>query len=297
VINALLKDNRFKIRGVARSRDQKDTEKFNKLKEQGVEMIKANVATGEGLDEAFRGAQVVFLTTASFDPDVEGHEFEIGRKLVDKAKSSGVKVLIWSSSPHAQKLSGGKYHVPHFTEKAKVEEYIRNIQKGKDAFESAVFITPSFYFQNFHWKAFCPKKDASGSYEFIFPKTNTLTAFEINDLGLLFAKILHNPREYNNKTILLEGEQSSPQHYVKKFEEITGQKATLKEVSREEWEKNPNLHHGKQLAEMFAFMDEYTYFGQEKSQYQVIHAREIFPEVKNWETFLRESGWRGEHHP
>jgi len=296
VINALLKENKYKIRGIARSRDQKDAEKFNHLKEKGVEMFKANVTTLEGIDEALKGAHIVFLTLASFDTEVEGHESEIGRKLVDKAKANGVKVLIWSTAPHAQKISGGKYHVPHFTEKAKVEEYIRNIQKGKDAFESAVFIAPSFYYQNFQWKAFAPKKDTSGTFEFVFPKTKTLTACDINDLGHLLVKILQNPREYNNKTLFLEGEQTSPENFVKKFEEVTRQKAVLKEVSREEWEKNPNLNHGKQLAEMFAFKDEFDYFGQEKekAQSQVIHAREIFP-VKSWEAFLHETGWKGEH--
>jgi len=216
VICALLKDNKYKIRGVARSRDQKDSERFNKLKEKGVEMFKANVTTGEGIDDALKGAHIVFLTLPSFDPEVEGHEYEIGRKLVEKAKSHGVKVLIWSTSPHAQKISGGKYLVPQFTEKAKLEEFIRNNQKGKDAFEIALFVAPSFYYQNFLEKAFAPKKNQSGTFEFIFPKTKILPACDINDLGHILAKILQNPREYHNKTIFLEGEQSSPEHYVKK---------------------------------------------------------------------------------
>jgi len=297
VICSLLKENKYKIRGVARCKEHKDHEKLNKLKEKGVELVKANVATGEGIEEAFKGAEIAFLVTSSFDKEVENREYDIGRNLVDKAKASGVKILIWSTLPHAHKLSGGKYDVPHFTEKAKVEEYIRNLQNNKGPFEAAVFLAPAFYYQNFHWNAFRPRKDDSGVHVFEFPQLKTLTACDITDLGPLVVKILHNPREYNNKIILLEGEQSPPENYVKKFQEITGQKAVLKVISHEQFEKSPNLHHGKQLTQMIAFMDEFNYYGQEKMQPHVMHAREILPEVKSWERFLRETGWKGEHQP
>jgi len=292
VVWALLKDGHYKVRGVSRTRD---AQKAQRLQEKGVEIIKANI-TGEGLDHAFKGAHAAFLITPSFDNEIEGKEYEYGRLLVDKAKEHGVKVLIWSTLPHAHKLSGGKYHVPHFTEKAKVEEYIRNIQKGKDAFESALFVAPAFYYQNFSSATFSPKKDESGAFVFRFPKIKTLAAVDINDLGHLIVKILQNPHAFNNKTILLEGECAPPQEYVHKFQQETGQQAHLKEISHEELEASLK-HHRKELSEMFAFMDEYTYFGQEKGLPHFLHAREIYPQVKNWETYLRETGWKGEHHP
>jgi uncharacterized protein YbjT (DUF2867 family) len=293
VISALKQEGKYQLRGVARSRDKKS---FQDLVNTGVEMINANIATGEGLDEAFKGAYAVFLITASFDVDIEGKEYECGRLLVDKAKEHSVKILVWSTLPHAQKLSGGKYYVPHFTEKAKVEEYIREMQ-GRNAFESAIYVAPSFYYQNFKWKAFSPKKDTSGCFTFELPQTKTLTACDVRDIGPLFVKLLQNPKQYNGRVILLEGEQSPPQYFVDIFEKMTGKKACLKTVSKEDLEKCADIHHSKQLAEMFSFMDEYTYFGQEKMSPQVMHAREIYPQVKNWETYLRETGWKGEQEP
>jgi len=285
VVCSLLKDGRFKVRGVSRSRDE---QKSRHLEEKGVEMIKANISTGESLDDAFKGAYAAFIITSSFDSEIEGKEYEFGRHLVDKAKEHGVKVLVWSTLPHAEKLSGGKYTVPHFTEKAKVEEYIRNLQKDKEAFESVLFIAPAFYYQNFCWE-YCPKKDESGSYIFRFPKVQTLAACDINDLGPLFMKILEDPPMYNNKTILLEGECASPQEYVHIFQQVTGQRACLKEISHDEFE-----HHRKELSEMFAFLNEYTYFGQEKVLPHIILSRAIYPQTKNWAAYLRETGWKGE---
>ena len=45
---------------------------------------------------------------------------ENGKRLAKLAKDAGVKHYIWSSLPNAEKVSGGKYKVPHFTSKALV---------------------------------------------------------------------------------------------------------------------------------------------------------------------------------
>jgi uncharacterized protein YbjT (DUF2867 family) len=285
---ALLSDKSFKVRGLSR---KKDESKLQHLQEKGVDVIKANVATGENLEQVFKNAYGAFVVTHSFDQEVEGKEFECGKNLVDKARQSGVKVLIWSTSVHAHKLSGGKYTVPQFTEKAKVEDYIRSLQK-EHAFESVVFVAPSFYYQNFLEKLFAPKKDESGCYVYMMPQTNTLSACDIHDLGPIALEIFRNPQKYNNKTILLEGEKAPPQHFVDVFSKVTGQKACLKTISHEEFIKCPHLHHSKHIAEMFAFINEYSYFGQHKDE-NIIQARDIYPQLKSWEEYLKETNWKG----
>jgi len=291
VVCSLLKDGRYKVRGISRS--SHNEEKHRHLVEKGVEMIKANISTGEGLDDAFKGAYAAFIITSSFDREIEGKEEEYGRLLVDKAALHRVKVLVWSTLPHAEKLSGGKYSVPHFTEKAKVEDYIRQFQKCQAAFESVLFVAPAFYYQNFCFQ-YCPKKDENGCYVFKLPKLQTLAACDINDLGPLFMKILENPIMFNEKTLLLEGECASPHEYVDIFQKVTGQKACLKEISHEELEQSLK-HHKKHISEMFAYMNEYVYWGQGKVFPHMVHAREVYPQVKNWETYLRETGWKGDH--
>lgn len=45
--------------------------------------------------------------------------------VVDAALAAGVSQIVFSTLPDTFELSNGKYDVPHFTAKAKVENYIR----------------------------------------------------------------------------------------------------------------------------------------------------------------------------
>jgi len=44
---------------------------------------------------------------------------------VRAAKDAGVKHFVWSTLPNAEAISGGKFHLPHFTGKAKVDGVVK----------------------------------------------------------------------------------------------------------------------------------------------------------------------------
>ena len=46
-------------------------------------------------------------------------------KAIRAAKDAGVKHLIWSTLPDVETISGGKFNVPHFTGKAKVDSVVK----------------------------------------------------------------------------------------------------------------------------------------------------------------------------
>lgn len=46
-----------------------------------------------------------------------GKEFEAGKLAADIAKEKGVEHFIFSSLANVEKVSHGKYRVPHFTDK------------------------------------------------------------------------------------------------------------------------------------------------------------------------------------
>jgi hypothetical protein len=48
------------------------------------------------------------------------HEFEYGSTVAEGAKEAGVTHFVWSTLPNVDEQSGGKYDVPHFTDKARV---------------------------------------------------------------------------------------------------------------------------------------------------------------------------------
>jgi len=280
----------YHIRGVTR---RKDEGKVSHLEPMGVEPVKADIVTGEGLDAAFKGVYAAFLLTHSFEKGIEGNEYDYAKRLVDIAYKQSVRILIWSSSPNAQAISSGKFCVPQYTEKARVEEYIQCLQKDKRAFDCVAFICLTFYYQNFHNRGFSPKKESDGSYSFKFPDVRNLTACDVNDVGRIFCQILKDPKSFNGKGIELYGDQGNIDQYIQTFERVTGQRAKLQKVSPDELSQWPDLHHGKQLGEMFKFMNENPQIVPAPNS---IRAGDVI-KVKTFGDWLHESGWKGELSP
>jgi hypothetical protein len=63
--------------------------------------------------------------------------------VVGAAKAAGVEHYIWSTLPDVAGISGGRYNVPHFSNKAKVNEVVKSA-----GFQSFTYVEPPFYFQN-----------------------------------------------------------------------------------------------------------------------------------------------------
>jgi len=186
---------------------------------------------------------------------------------------------------HIQSLKK-KYRVPQFDEKDRLAEYLKNLQKGKDGFEHAIFIAPGFYYQNFYWKAFAPKKEGD-TYVFHLPKTRVLTACDVHDVGHVVKVILEKPQGYSGKTILITAEEAPPEEFIKTFEKVTHKKARLQEIPLSALKNNPNIHNAEDIYQMFQFMDEYSYFG--KAREHFVHAKDIYPNLTTWEAYLNQN--------
>ena len=79
------------------------------------------------------------------------------------ARDAGVKHFIWSTLPDVEAISGGKFHVPHFTGKAKIDRIV------KDAgFVNHTFVIAPFYYQGL-LGALAPQKQADGSVGWVLP--------------------------------------------------------------------------------------------------------------------------------
>ena len=61
----------------------------------------------------------MFLVTNFWEPGTD--ELKQATAAVRAAKDAGVEHLIWSTLPDVQAISGGKFHVAHFTGKAKID--------------------------------------------------------------------------------------------------------------------------------------------------------------------------------
>jgi len=144
VVRALQAGGQFKVRALSRNPD--------KHRDLADEVVEADLNRPETLAAAFKGAYGVFLVTTS---SLEGtDERKQGAAAVQAAKDAGVKHVVWSTLPDVEAISGGKFNVPHFTSKAKVDPIVQDA-----GFANHTFVIAPFFYQNLAG-AMAPQKQA-----------------------------------------------------------------------------------------------------------------------------------------
>lgn len=88
-------------------------------------------------------------------------ELEQGKNIANAAaKTSTLKHLIWSTLPDSRKISNGKYVVPHFDAKAKIDQYIKS---KAELYAKTTFMWVGWYAQNYQFPMFTPNLAVSRS--------------------------------------------------------------------------------------------------------------------------------------
>ena len=287
---SLLESGRYRVRGITR---RTSSPKALELTQMGAEIINIPLALGYKKDyiDAFRGAQGVFMMTPSITPPAN-HEFALGKELSDAAVEAGVEYLLFSSLENVDEISGGKLSAPHFTDKAKVEAYIRKLPiKSFFIYLSFFytnlleFYTPKLIGDTLEFPIYLPKDFKA---PFVDPTTAT---------GPAVLEIFSHPDQYLGKSLPVIGEILSPQQMVDTFISVTGRKAIYSPAfTREEMLRHfPAFAANEELVEellgMVNYAVEYGYFRKDRD---LNWSRKINPDALNWEQFLRTTDWKGE---
>jgi len=180
VVRALQASGQFKVRALSRN-----PEKHRDLAD---EVVEADLNRPDTLQPAFAGAHGVFLVTSS---SLEGtDEFTQGTAAVRAAKAAGVKHFIWSTLPDVKAISGGKFDVPHFTGKAKVDRVVTEA-----GFANHTFVIAPFFYQNLAG-AMAPQQQADGSMGWALPLDPSVRCIhmgDIRELGTIVAGAFAHP--------------------------------------------------------------------------------------------------------
>ncbi|MGJ1536480.1 NmrA/HSCARG family protein [Sphingobacterium multivorum] len=287
---SLIESGRYRVRGITRRINSPEA---LKLAEQGVELILLPLDLGykKEFAKAFRGSDGVFLMTPNIAPPAT-HEFELGKQLADAAVEAGVGHIVFSSLENVDKISGGKLFAPHFTDKAKVEEYIRTLPVTSSFIYMAFFFTNLIEFYTPRLKGdtlvfpiYLPK-------DFRAPFVDPLTA-----TGAAVLEIFSNPDKYSGKSLPVIGDIISPQEIVETFTKVTGKKAEYSSA----YSRDEMLHHFPEFASnedlvreilgMAEYAVEYGYYSKDRDQEW---SRKVNPQSLTWEQFLRKTGWTGQ---
>jgi uncharacterized protein YbjT (DUF2867 family) len=286
----LLQSGRYRVRGLTR---RVDSPEALSLAKQGAELLPVPLDVGYKLDfvKAFRGSDGVFLMTPSIIPPAT-HELELGKQLADAAVEAGVQQVIFSSLENVAEITKGKKFAPHFTDKARIEEYIRTLPVTSSFIYLAFFYTnliefypPAMKGDTLVFPIYLPE-------DFRAPFVDPLTA-----TGPAILEIFSNPDRYAGKSLPVIGDILSPQEMVDTFTRITGKKAAYSSAfTREgllhhfpEFASNEGLL--KEILGMVEYVVEYGYFQKERDP---LWSRQINPNSLGWEQFLRTTGWQGQ---
>lgn len=290
---ALLNSGRFRVRAITRNRVSKEAKSLERLGAE-IAIVPAGLGQHEELVTAFDGADGAYLMTPQIDPQNDV-EFALGKQLADAAVQAGVQHIVFSTLENVEKITRGTKHVPHFTGKARVADYIRELPVSRS------FVMLAFFYTNF-LEYYVPRVENGKLLmpiylpeDFRAPFVDPLTA-----TGPAVLEIFSDPQRYNGRTLPIVGDVLSPREMVETFERVTGIEAEYRDAySRQDLLRYfPDFATNEplvdELVHMVEYAVEYGYFAADRD---LDWSRRHDPASLSWEQFLRTSGWRGERSP
>jgi len=254
VVDHLLASGEFKVRGVTRDLKSAAAEALTK---KGVEVVAGNLLEPETVKKAVAGSYGVFAVTLTWGEQF-GKEYDIVKNLIDIAKEAKVTHFVWSTLPNIDVESKGKYKFNGFTDKARVDDYLK-----KAGLKYYTFVAAPAYYQNWS-KAYQPKKDEKdGSLTFTFPHVtrDTLCAQgDVREIGITVTHALQNPEGWGHGDyIAAAGEETTFGETLDALSEHLGVPVHLNSVSVETYATlfPPPF---ASLANMWGYIHEFRYY-------------------------------------
>jgi uncharacterized protein YbjT (DUF2867 family) len=246
VVRALQASGQFKVRALTRN-----PAKHPQLAE---EVVLAELNRPETLQAAFAGAHGVFLVTNFGEPGTDERQQALAA--VHAAKEAGVQHFIWSTLPNVETISSGKLHVPHFTDKAKIDHIV-----SEAGFAHHTFVIAPFFYQNL-LGVMAPQQQPDGAVGWAFPldpEPRVIHMGDITELGPLVVGAFAQPQlAGHGEHLPLVGDFLSFNAIIATLNR-QGHKFSFKQVPKElfaGW-----FPGAREIAEMLAYFEAHTYLG------------------------------------
>jgi len=250
VARALQAQGQFKVRALTRNPD----------KHRGLadEVVEADLNRPETLKAAFEGAYGVFLVTNFWEAGAD--ELKQATPAIRAAKDAGVKHFIWSTLPDVQAISRGRFDVPHFSGKAKIDRIVREAD-----FEYHTFVMAPFFYQNLLGPV-APQKLADGSLGWALPLDPAVRMIhmgDISELGNIVAGAFAHPEQAGHGEYLpLVGDFMSFNEIIDTLNR-QGHEFSFTQVPKEVFATFFSA--AAELAEMFSYWQAHTYLGSDSN--------------------------------
>ncbi|MHB8845853.1 MAG: NmrA/HSCARG family protein [Nitrospirota bacterium] len=170
--------------------------KARALEALGAEVVQADLDRPETLDRALAGVWGVFAVQNTWEAGVEREELQ-GKRFAEMAKNEGVQHFVYSSVGSAHLKTG----IPHFDNKARIEERVREL-----GFPSHVVLRPVFFMENWLSPSFRPGLDAGRLAIALKPGTR-LQMLAAEDIGRFGRIAFERDKALNGRAIDLAGDE------------------------------------------------------------------------------------------
>src|SRR5246127_4860595 len=184
-----LQSTGFHLRGLTR---RPDSERATVLASHGVDVVKGDLDDAETLRHALAGVWGVFGVQNAGEAGVEREEAQ-GKRLATLAREAGVEHYVYTSAGSAHKQTG----VPHFDNKARVEETVRSLR-----FPSHVILRPVFFMENL----VAPFSLQNSTLAWAIPPGTKLQMIAVDDIGWFGARAFTDATALNRREIDVAGD-------------------------------------------------------------------------------------------
>src|SRR6185436_1176645 len=185
--------NGYPVRAVTRHPDGTAAKELARL---GAEVVAGDLDDAESLKRAVSGAWGLFAVQNTWEAGVEKEE-EQGKRLAKVAKDAGIQHVVYTSVGSAERKTG----IPHFDNKARVEDEIRSL-----GFPSHVILRPVFFMDNLASPMFLPALQQGTLPMGIQPDT-VLQMVSVKDIGKYGLWAFEKAAELNGRGIELAGDE------------------------------------------------------------------------------------------
>ena len=170
--------------------------------------------------------------------------------------------------------------MPHFTNKAKVDDLVR-----RAGFKYSTFVQPPFYYQNLVGQMGPqPKQDGTTGWTLpIDPNKKVIHMADINDLGKVVTGAFLNPEKVGNGSYLSLATELNSFNDILAAYKANGKDYSFTQVPGELF--STFFEGANEISEMMAYFEAHTYMAQ-NSDGQIALAKEVaggnLNSLKNW---------------
>jgi uncharacterized protein YbjT (DUF2867 family) len=211
----------FTLRAMTR---KPDGEAAKALAARGVQVVKGDLDDPASLERALAGAWGVFAVQNTWEAGVEREE-EQGKRLAEVARRAGVQHFVYTSVGSAHLRTG----IPHFDNKARVEETVR-AQK----FPSHVILRPVFFMENLVSPWFLQGDKLVTAMR----PTTKLQMIASDDIGRFAAKAFVDAERWSGTATDLAGDSATMPEAAEAISELVGRKLTFQPIPIEAVRQN-----------------------------------------------------------